>query len=202
LNDVSISGIQSGQYLEWNGTSFVAASVSSADISGESLGDLSNVDATVPTNGDVLTWDSTSAEWAPAAAPSGGGGGGSSTEYFKLNYATNGTLSSISNSTSGVTATILDPSAGEVQITFSGYTFPPSNILVYGYARITNEYVIMPLNKDMSTRKLSGGGTAGSPLAFGTLGSLPVTLVLREADTGAGRSFGTDTHAWIVLSMI
>ena len=199
LNDVSLAGIQSGQYLSWNGTSFVAASVSSTDISGEVLSALSNVKTSNPADGDVLTWNTVSNEWGPVA---GGSGGGSSTEYFKLNYATNGTLSSISDSTSGVTATIIDSSSGEVQIAFSGYSFPPSNVLVYGYARITNEYVIMPLNKDMTTRKLSGGGSAGSPTAFGTLASLPVTLVLREADTGAARSFGTDTHAWIVISMI
>jgi hypothetical protein len=27
-------------------------------------------------------------------------------------------------------------------------------------------------------------------------------LTLREADTGASRSFGTDTHAWVVFTMI
>ena len=203
LNNVDITGVQSGQFLEWDGSKFVPASGGTVDLSTESLGDLGNVDATVPTNGDVLTWDATSSEWAPAApATGGGGGGGSTTEYFKLNYATNGSLSSISNSTSGISATIVDVNSGEVAITFSGYSFPPSNVLVYGYSRTTNQYLIMPLNKDMTTRTLDGGGSPGSPIAFGSLGSLSMKLVLREADTGAGRSFGTDTHAWIVVSMI
>ena len=203
LNNVDITGVQSGQFLEWDGSKFVPASGGTVDLSTESLGDLGNVDATVPTNGDVLTWDATSSEWAPAApATGGGGGGGSTTEYFKLNYATNGSLSSISNSTSGISATIVDVNSGEVAITFSGYSFPPSNVLVYGYSRTTNQYLIMPLNKDMTTRTLDGGGSPGSPIAFGSLGSLSMNLVLREADTGAGRSFGTDTHAWIVVSMI
>ncbi len=204
LNNVDITGVQSGQFLEWDGSKFVPASGGTVDLSTETLGDLGNVDATVPTNGDVLTWNATSSEWAPAAPAtgSGGGGGGSSVEYFKLNYATNGSLSSISNSTSGISATIVDVNSGEVAITFSGYSFPPSNVLVYGYSRTTNQYLIMPLNKDMTTRTLDGGGSPGSPIAFGSLGSLSMNLVLREADTGAGRSFGTDTHAWIVVSMI
>ena len=205
LNNVNISGIQSGQYLEWNGTSFVATSASAADISGETLDELSNVSSDVPVNGDVLTWDSVASEWGPAAASGGGGGGGdadSRIEYFKLNYNTNGTLKDITNATSGISATIVDSSSGETDISFSGYTFPPSNILIYGYSRQTNEYIIMPLNKDMATRKLAAGGSAGSPAAFGAMASLPVTLLLREADTGANRSFGTDTHAWIVVSMI
>ena len=203
LNNVDITGVQSGQFLEWDGSKFVPASGGTVDLSTESLGDLGNVDATVPTNGDVLTWDATSSEWAPAAPASGGGGdGGSSVEYFKLTYATNGSLSSISNSTSGISANIVDVNSGEVAVTFSGYSFPPSNVLVYGYSRTTNQYIIMPLNKDMTTRTLNAGGTPGSPIAFGSLGSLTMNLVLREADTGAGRSFGTDTHAWIVVSMI
>jgi hypothetical protein len=203
LNNVDITGVQTGQFLEWDGSKFRPASGGTVDLSTESLGDLGNVDATVPTNGDVLTWDATSSEWAPAApASGGGGGGGSTTEYFKLNYATNGSLSSISNSTSGISANIVDVNSGEVAVTFSGYSFPPSNVLVYGYSRTTNQYIIMPLNKDMTTRTLNAGGTPGSPIAFGSLGSLTMNLVLREADTGAGRSFGTDTHAWIVVSMI
>ncbi len=204
LNNVDITGVQTGQFLEWDGSKFVPASGGTVDLSTESLGDLGNVDATIPTNGDVLTWDATSSEWAPAAPASGGGGGGggSTTEYFKLNYATNGSLSSISNSTSGISANIVDVNSGEVAVTFSGYSFPPSNVLVYGYSRTTNQYIIMPLNKDMTTRTLNAGGTPGSPIAFGSLGSLTMNLVLREADTGAGRSFGTDTHAWIVVSMI
>ena len=191
------------QFLEWNGSKFVPASGGTVDLSTESLGDLGNVDATVPTNGDVLTWNATSSEWAPAApASGGGGGGGSSVEYFKLNYSTSGALDSITNTTSGISANIVDANSGEVAVTFSGYSFPPSNVLVYGYSRTTNQYIIMPLNKDIQTRTLNAGGTPGSPIAFGSLGSLTMNLDLREADTGAGRSFGTDTHAWIVVSMI
>ena len=53
-----------------------------------------------------------------------------------------------------------------------------------------------------TTRVVAGGGSAGNPVAFGNFGSTTMTLKLREADTGASRSFGTATHAWIVFSMI
>ena len=203
FQDVNISGVSTGDYLAWDGTKFVATSGSTTDLTSESITELSDVATDTPNNGDVLTWNSSNNSYAPAApASGGGGGGGTSTEKFKLNYATNGSLSSISNTSSGVSATILSTTGGDVEITFSGHSYPPANILIYGYARGSNEYVIMPLNKDISTRKVAGGGSAGSPTAFGSLGSSTVTLKLREADTGASRSFGTDTHAWVMFTMM
>jgi len=201
LSDVDTTGITSGQYLQWNGSAFVASTVSGGGAS--AIDDLSDVDTTTssPSNGDVLTWVQADSEWAPAA-PSGGSGGGSAVEYFKVNYATNGNLTSITNATSGVSATILSATGGDVEISFSGTNYPPAGILLYGYAYGSNEYVIMPLNKDIQTRKVAGGGSAGSPIAFGTMGSVDLTLKLRENDTGASRSFGTDTHAWIMFTVI
>jgi len=201
LTDVDTSGISTGQYLKWDGSNFVASTVSGGGAS--AIDDLSDVDTTTsaPNNGDVLTWVTADSEWAPAA-PSGGGGGGASVQYFKLNYATNGNLTSITNATSGVSATILSATGGDVEVTFSGASYPPSSILIYGYSYGTNEYVIMPLNKDIGTRKISGGGTAGSPTAFGSFSAEELTLKLREADTGSSRSFGTTTHAWIMFTMV
>jgi len=203
LNDVNISGIASGNFLAWDGTRFIATAPSAADLTSESITELQDVSTDSPNNGDVLTWDTSSSAYKPAA-PSGGGGGGSgtTTERFKLNYSTAGQLQSISNTSSGVTATILSATGGDVEITFSGYSYPPAGVLIYGYVRSTNEYAIMPLNKDIGTRKVAAGGTPGSPTAFGSLGSSELTLTLREADTGASRSFGTDTHAWVVFTMI
>ena len=203
LNDVNISGIASGNFLAWDGTKFIATAPSAADLTSESITELQDVSTDSPNNGDVLTWDTTSSSYKPAA-PSGGGGGsgGTATERFKLNYSTAGQLQSISNTSSGVTATILSATGGDVEITFSGHSYPPAGILIYGYVRSTNEYAIMPLNKDIGTRKVAAGGSPGSPTAFGSLGSSTVTLTLREADTGASRSFGTDTHAWVVFTMI
>ena len=201
LTDVDTSGISSGQYLKWNGSAFVASTVSGGGAS--AIDDLSDVDTTTsaPNNGDVLTWVTADSEWAPSA-PSGGGSGGASVEYFKLNYSTTGALDSITNATSGVSATILSTSGGDTEITFSGASYPPSSILIYGYAYPTNEYVIMPINKDIGTRKISGGGTAGSPTAFGSFSAEELTLKLREADTGSSRSFGTTTHCWVMFTMV
>ena len=137
-----------------------------------------------------------------AITSGGGGGSGTSTERFKLNYATNGSLSSISNATTGVSATILSTTGGDVEITFSGHSYPPANILIYGYARTSNQYVIMPLEQRYYNSYSSRWWSAGSSTAFGSLVHSVVTLKLREADTGASRSFGTDTHAWIVFTMM
>jgi len=202
LTDVDTSGISSGQYLKWDGSAFVASTVSGGGAS--AIDDLSDVDTTTsaPNNGDVLTWSTSGSEWAPAAPSGGGGSGGASVQYFKLNYATNGNLTSITNATSGVSATILSATGGDVEVTFSGASYPPSSILIYGYSYGTNEYVIMPLNKDIGTRKISGGGTAGSPTAFGSFSAEELTLKLRESDTGSSRSFGTTTHAWIMFTMV
>ena len=200
LTDVNTSGISSGQYLKWDGSNFVASTVSGGGAS--AIDDLSDVDTTTsaPSNGDVLTWSASGSEWAPQA-PSGGGGSGASVEYFKINYATNGNLDTITNSTSGVSATILSSTGGDVEISFSGASYPPASILIYGYAYASNEYVIMPFNKDITTRKIDAGGTAGSPTAFGSFSSTDMTIKLRENDTGASRSFGTTTHAWIMFTL-
>ena len=200
LNDVNTTGITTGQFLEWDGTKFIAASASAADLTNESITELSDVATDTPNSGDALVWNG--ASWAPQAVSSGSGGSGTTAEYFKLNYSTSGALESITNTTSGVSATIVSTTGGDVEVTFSGYTFPPAGVLIYGYSRATNEYNMTPLNKDITTRKIAGGGSAGSPTAFGAMGSLTLTLKLREAESGASRSFGTPTHAWVMFTMI
>ena len=200
LNDVDTSGVSNGQFLAWDGTKFVAQSGSTTDLSSESITELSDVVTDTPNSGDALVWNGSA--WAPSAVSSGSGGSGTTAEYFKLNYSTSGALDSITNTTSGLSATIVSATGGDVEVTFSGYSFPPVGVLIYGYAYTTNEYVMMPLNKDITTRKIAGGGTSGSPTAFGAMGSLSLTLKLREAETGSSRTFGTSTHAWVMFTMI
>ena len=54
----------------------------------------------------------------------------------------------------------------------------------------------------MGQREVPGGGTAGYPTAFdGATSNTVVKLKLREAETGASRSFGSVTHAWIQFVM-
>ena len=203
LTDVSTAGISNGQVLSWNGSSFVATTPASGG-GASAINDLSDVDTSTsaPSNGDVLTWVQADSEWAPAAPSGGGGGSGATIEYFKLNYATNGNLTSVTNTTSGVSATITSATGGTVDITFSSTNYPPANMLMYGYAYSSNKYVVKPVSGDMSTKEVTGGGSSGSPIAFGSMGSVKLTLKLREADTGASRSFGTTTHAWLMFTTV
>ena len=122
---------------------------------------------------------------------------------MKVNYDSTGKLDSISDTTSGISSTnIVSSTEGTTEIVFTGYNYPPSNILIYGYSYSVNKYVIQPFNKDIPTREVAGGGSSGSPTSHGNLSSLATTLKLREAETGASRSFGSTTHAWIHFMML
>ena len=135
---------------------------------------------------------------------SGGSGGIASVERFKLNYASDGTLASTSDLTIGISSVNIDSaSGGEVTIVFnnSTYNYPPNSILMYGYDYVNNNYVIAPLETTMTKRTVEAGGSSGSPTLFNGAGTVTVQLRLREAETGASRSFGTTTHAWIQFLM-
>lgn len=123
-------------------------------------------------------------------------------EYAKINYATDGSVISVSNLTNGITANVVSSVGGIIEFAFPSYSIPPANTMIYGYVRATNEYVITPITADMTTRKISGGGTAGAPTAFGAFGSSKMTLKLAEVDTGASRQFGTTTHAWVIFTLL
>lgn len=132
----------------------------------------------------------------------GGGGSGSTVERFKLNYASNGTLASTSDLSSGIaSATIDSASGGDMTITFNGFNFPPAQILIYGYVYASNKYTITPFESTMGLREIAGGGSTGSPTLFNGASTPSIKLRLREAETGASRSFGTVTHAWIQFVM-
>ena len=172
------------------------------NITNEDLGDLQDVSVGSATDGQVLTYVSANAAWEPTTVSSGGGGSaGTEYEEFKLNYATDGTLSSTSNLSSGISSVTIDSaSGGDVTITFTGYSTPPLSVMFYGYNYASNEYNMNTLGSTGTTlRKVPGGGSSGSPTAFGSFSSL--SLKVREAETGAGRSFGTTTHAWIRFVM-
>ena len=130
----------------------------------------------------------------------GGGGGSTAVEQFKINYATNGNLSSISDTSSGISSVSIDSAAGgDITINFTGYSYPPGSITLYGYNYAANKYNVTPLNKDITLREIPGGGSSGSPTAFGSFSSMKIRAA--ESDTGASRSFGTVTHAWVHVVM-
>ena len=168
-----------------------------ARIGAADIADLSNVNNTAPTDGQVLTWDNANSYWKPATAS---GGGSTGVEMFKINYATNGTLSSITDTSSGISSVSIDSaSGGDITINFTGYSYPPASLTLYGYVYASNKYTMNPLNKDITLREIPGGGSTGSPTAFGSFGSIKIKAA--ESDSGASRSFGTTTHAWVQVVM-
>ena len=128
------------------------------------------------------------------------GGGGTDIQRFKINYATNGQLSSITDKTSGISSVSIDSAAGgDITINFTGYNYPPGSVTLYGYNYSANKYNVTPLNKDITLREIPGGGSSGSPTAFGSFSSMKIKAA--ESDAGASRSFGTVTHTWVHLVM-
>jgi hypothetical protein len=131
----------------------------------------------------------------------GGGSGGTEYEEFKINYATNGQISSISDTSSGISSVNIDSAAGgDLTVNFTGYTTPPLSFALYGYQYSQNKYVYNTVaSGSMTLREVPGGGSSGSPTAFGSFSSMKIRC--SESETGAGRSFGTTTHAWVRFVM-
>ena len=135
---------------------------------------------------------------------SGGGGSGAKNLRFKLNYDSSGNLTSTSNLSTGISsATIDSASGGDMTITFDSgtYNYPPASVMIYGYDYTNNKYLLSQLSTTMGLREIAGGGSSGSPTFFDGSSAVQVKLRLREAETGASRSFGTTTHAWMQFVM-
>ena len=91
-----------------------------------------------------------------------------------------------------------DASGGDVTINFdNSINYPPASIMIYGYDYGNNKYALVPLETSMALREIAGGGSSGSPTLFNGSSTISLKLRLRETETGASRSFGTETHAWI-----
>jgi len=168
------------------------------------LNGLTDVSTAGVTSGQVLKYNGTS--WAPAADNNSGGGGGSGAKVlrFKLNYDSSGNLTSTSNLSTGISSAIIDSaSGGDMTITFDSgtYNYPPGSVMAYGYDYVNNVYLLVPMSTTMGLRQIAGGGSSGSPTLFNGSSAVAVKLRLREAETGASRSFGTTTHAWIQFTM-
>ena len=71
--------------------------------------------------------------------------------------------------------------------------------MAHGYNYSQNKYNFNAVSGDWTTRTVDGGGSSGS---FGSFSSVAnVDLKVSESITGASRSFGTSTHAWITFVM-
>jgi hypothetical protein len=162
------------------------------------LNALTDVSASSPSSGQVLKYNGSA--WAPAAdLNSGGGGAGATIHRFKLNYNSSGQLDTTSNLTSLINSVSIDSaSGGDVTVTFdSSITMPPASVMMYGYDYTNNKYSMVPAETTMALREIAGGGSSGSPTLFDGASTIALKLRLRETETGASRSFGTVTHAWV-----
>lgn len=128
-----------------------------------------------------------------------GGSGVAVVQRFKLNYNSSGQLDSTSNLTSLISSVNIDSaSGGDVTVTFdSAVNYPPASVMMYGYDYANNKYAMVPAETTMALREIAGGGSSGSPTLFNGSSTIALKLRLRETETGASRSFGTVTHAWI-----
>ena len=128
-----------------------------------------------------------------------GGSGVALVQRFKLNYASNGNLNSVTDNTSLISNVSIDSATGgDVTVNFdSSINYPPASIIIYGYDYANNKYIVVPLETSMALREIAGGGSSGSPTLFNGSSNISLKLRLRETETGASRSFGTTTHAWI-----
>ena len=192
------------QVLKTDGSGGLAWVDQSAGGGATTLNALTDVSTAGVSSGQVLKYNGTS--WAPAADNNSGGGGGSGAKVlrFKLNYDSSGNLTSTSNLSTGISSALINSaSGGDMTITFDSgtYNYPPSSVMAYGYDYVNNVYLLVPMSTTMGLRQIAGGGTSGTPTLFNGGSAVALKLRLREAETGASRSFGTTTHAWIQFTM-
>ena len=138
------------------------------DITGENLADLSDVNNTTPTDGQVLTWDNTNSYWKPAAAASGG-----STSLDYLDHGANAFSEA-------------DASAGG------------SNSLALGFganASATNSIAIGRDTDATSTNAVRIGADAGST-SYPASGSNSIAVGFNTQSTGVNSvAIGSSTDA-------
>ena len=63
LNDVTLSPLNNGDIIAWNGSAWVNTAAPPADISGSSINDLNDVDSAAANDGDILVWNDAAGEW-------------------------------------------------------------------------------------------------------------------------------------------
>ena len=196
-----ITGVTAGTGLSGGGASgSVTVNLADTGVSSGTYGSSSTVaQITVDAQGRITNVQNVAVS---GGGGGGSGGGGANVERFKLTYSTSGALSATSDLTSGIASVSIDSATGgDVTVTFTGYNIPPASVMMYGYVYASNKYQIVPLETSMGLREIAGGGSAGSPTLFNGASTPAVKLRLREAETGASRSFGTATHAWIQFVM-
>jgi len=215
LIDVDASAPANGQVLKYNGTAWIAADSVGTFTSGTGISINSNVISLANTSVAAGTYGNATTALSITVDAQGRLSNvittpvstlidTSTIERFRLNYNASGLLVNADNITPGITnVTVESAAGGDVSITFNSanYNHPPSSVMLYGYDYANNKYLISHLSTSMGLREIAGGGTSGSPTAFSGGATQTIRLRLREAETGASRSFGTTTHAWIQFTM-
>ncbi len=138
-------------------------------------------------NNDVLVTDGAgNLSFAEPAA-----GGTTTIERLKVTYTGLGFLDVVSDTTSGINSTNV-VSNTNLEITFTGFSYPPFSIMTYGYNSSNDIYLINHVNSSFGTRQIDGNG--GAPGIFGGLTTTEImTLSLTTSNTGAQNS----QHAWV-----
>jgi len=179
LTDVSYSVIDTGSVLTYNGSGWTALGVPRV------LGQLNNVSSSAPSDGDVLTWNSSLSTWQPAAPTTGGSTGSGTTHDWAngveasgwaasdlSNYMFNGGLNTFAKAeTSGTDYLGWDNSANGANLpVLNG----PVEIFIR-YADVGN--YTYEVNGVSVTPDLTGVDTNGDwiTLTSGTAGSFRVT---------------------------
>ncbi len=126
-----------------------------------------------------------------------GGSGVAVVQRFRLNYNATGGLVDCTNLTSLISSATVNGT--EVSVTFAGaVNYPPASMMIYGYNYPANTYqMITAPDSAITKRSIPGGGSVGSPTLFGGSATVVLTVDLPESVTGASRTFGQGTHAWI-----
>ena len=124
------------------------------------------------------------------------GGGTTTVERFKINYDAGGSITSISDSTSGLSVSVTDAGTGLIEITLDNteYTIPMAAVAYFGYDQANDRYTVTSLQDTITTRFIDGN----SGTIFGG-GTVVMDLLADKAATRASASFGQTTHAYIQL---
>jgi hypothetical protein len=71
-------------------------------------------------------------------------------------------------------------------------------MMIYGYNYPANSYKMTTApDSSITKREIPGGGSVGSPTLFDGSAQIVLSVNLPESNTGASRTFGQPTHAWI-----
>ena len=124
------------------------------------------------------------------------GGGTSIVERFKINYDASGSITSISNATSGLSVTVTDAANGLIEVTLDNtvYTIPMATVFFFGYDQNNDRYVVTSLQDTNTTRFIDGN--SGAIFSGGTV---VLDLLADKAATKASAGFGQTTHAFVQM---